>query len=316
MNLRIGPLVLGALTLVATGCGGRAARDHEADHAAMASTPPVQVNWTAVEQAMGRTGAMQPGDVYKFGLPRGDLTVAIDRIRLKPALALGSWVAFKATSFGAIVMGDLVLRDDEIAPVMARLAEGGIEVTALHHHVLHETPRVYYMHIHGAGDAVKLTQAIHAAVGLTRTPPPPASTAAPAATPLGIDTARIAQALGHSGKVNGGVYQVSVARPDTIRDEGLMIPPAMGVATALNFQPTGGGNAAITGDFVLRAAEVNPVLRALRAHGIEVTAVHNHMLDEEPRLFFMHFWAMGDGVRLAEGLRAALDLVGGARLTP
>jgi len=316
MNLRIGPLVLGALTLVATGCGGRAARDHEADHAAMASTPPVQVNWTAVEQAMGRTGALQPGDVYKFGLPRGDLTVAIDRIRLKPALALGSWVAFKATSSGAIVMGDLVLRDDEIAPVMARLAEGGIEVTALHHHVLHETPRVYYMHIHGAGDAVKLTQAIHAAVGLTRTPPPPASTAAPAATPLGIDTARIAQALGHSGKVNGGVYQVSVARPDTIRDEGLMIPPAMGVATALNFQPTGGGNAAITGDFVLRAAEVNPVLRALRAHGIEVTAVHNHMLDEEPRLFFMHFWAMGDGVRLAEGLRAALDLVGGARLTP
>ena len=316
MNRQIGPLVLAALMLVATGCGGRAARDHEADHAAMASTPPVQVNWTAVEQAMGRTGAMQPGDVYKFGLPRGDLTVAIDRIRLKPALALGSWVAFKATSFGAIVMGDLVLRDDEIAPVMARLAEGGIEVTALHHHVLHETPRVYYMHIHGAGDAVKLTQAIRAAVGLTRTPPPPASTAAPTATPLGIDTARIAQALGHSGKVNGGVYQVSVARPDTIRDEGLMIPPAMGVATALNFQPTGGGNAAITGDFVLRAAEVNPVLRALRAHGIEVTAVHNHMLDEEPRLFFMHFWAMGDGVRLAEGLRAALDLVGGARLTP
>src|SRR2546425_10671495 len=151
---------------------------------------------------------------------------------------------------------------------------------------------------------------------LFRSPPPPASTAAPAATPLGIDTAPIAQALGHSGKVNGGVYQVSVARPDTIRDGGLVIPPAMGVATALNFQPTAAGKAAITGDFVLRAAEVNPVLRALRAHGIEVTAVHNHMLDEEPRLFFMYFWAVGDGVRLAEGLRAALDLVGGARLTP
>jgi len=315
MNLRIGPLVLGALTLVATGCGGRAARDHEADHAAMASTPPVQVNWTAVEQAMGRTGALQPGDVYKFGLPRGDLTVAIDRIRLKPALALGSWVAFKATSFGAVAMGDLVLRDDEIAPVMARLAEGSIEVTALHHHVLHETPRVYYMHVHGTGDAVKLAQVVRAAIGLTRTPPP-AGAAAPAAGPSGIDTARIAQALGHAGKVNGGVYQVSVARPDTIRDEGLVIPPAMGVATALNFQPTSGGRAAITGDFVLRAAEVNPVLRALRAHGIEVTAIHNHMVDEEPRLFFMHFWAVGDGVRLAEGLRAALDLVGGARLTP
>ncbi len=271
MNRQIGPLVLGALMLVATGCGGGAARDQEADHAAMASTPPVQVNWTAVEQAMGRTGALQPGDVYKFGLPRSDLTVVVDGIRLTPALALGSWVAFKATSSGAIVMGDLVLRDDEIATVMAKLAEGGIEVTALHHHVLHETPRVYYMHVHGTGDAVKLAQVVRAAIGLTRTPPA-AGAAAPAAGPSSIDTARIAQALAHAGKVNGGVYQVSVARPDTIRDEGLVIPPAMGVATALNFQPTGGGNAAITGDFVLRAAEVNPVLRALRAHGIEVTA--------------------------------------------
>src|SRR2546425_624807 len=213
-------------------------------------------------------------------------------------------------------MGDLVLRDDEIEPVMAKLAESGLEVTALHHHVLHETPRVYYMHIHGTGDAVKLAQAVRATVGLTQTPPPAAGPPAPTAGPLGMDTARIAQALGHAGKVNGGVYQVTVARPDTIWDENIVIPPAMGVATALNFQPTSAGQAAITGDFVLRAAEVNPVLRALRAHGIEVTAVHNHMLDEEPRLFFMHFWAVGDGVRLAGGLRAASDLVGGARLTP
>ncbi len=316
MNRRIGPLVLAGATFVVLGCGGREAReDGTAAHTTAASAPPLQVSWTAVEQALGRTGALQPGDVYKFGLPRSDLTVAVDRVPLKPALALGSWVAFQATSSGAIVMGDLVLRDEEIEPVMAKLAQGGIEVTALHHHVLHETPRVYYMHIHGAGDAVKLAQAVRAAVGLTQTPPP-AGPAAPAASSFGIDTARIAQALGHSGKVNGGVYQVSVARPDTIRDEGLVIPPAMGVATALNFQPTGGGKAAITGDFVLRAAEVNPVLRALRERGIEVTAVHNHMLDEAPRLFFMHFWAVGDGVSLAEGLRAALDLVGGARHTP
>ncbi len=316
MNRRMGSLVLAGATLVVLGCGGREAReDDTAAHTTAASAPPLQVNWTAVEQALGRTGALQPGDVYKFGLPRSDLTVVVDRVPLKPALALGSWVAFQATSSGAIVMGDLVLRDDEIEPVMAKLAQGGIEVTALHHHVLHETRRVYYMHIHGAGDAVKLAQAVRAAVGLTQTPPP-AGPAAPAASSFGIDTARIAQALGHSGKVNGGVYQVSVARPDTIRDEGLVIPPAMGVATALNFQPTGGGKAAITGDFVLRAAEVNPVLRALREHGIEVTAVHNHMLDEAPRLFFMHFWAVGDGVSLAEGLRAALDLVGGARHTP
>ena len=310
MHQRISQLVLAGVTLVAVGCGGREAREEKAgQRPSTASVSPVTVNWTAVEQAMGRTGAMQPGDVYKFGLPRGDLTVTVDRIQLKPALALGSWVAFKATSSGAIVMGDLVLRDDEVEPVMAKLAEGGLDVTALHHHVLHETPRVYYMHIHGAGDAIKLAQAVRAAVDLTHTPAPPTGTAAPSAGPLGIDTVRIAQVLGHSGKVNGGVYQVSVARPDTIWEENVVIPPAMGVATALNFQPTGAGNAAITGDFVLRAAEVNPVLRALREHGIEVTAVHNHMLDEQPRLFFMHFWAVGDAVRLAEGLRAALDNV-------
>ena len=313
MNRRIWRFALAAVTLVALGCGGgekREEREEEAERAPAVSAQPVQVNWTAVEQAMGRTGAMQPGDVYKFGLPRSDLTVTVDRIQLKPALALGSWVAFKATSTGAIAMGDLVLREAEVEPVMAKLAKGGIEVTALHHHVLHETPRVYYMHIHGAGDAVQLAQAIHAGLGLTKTPPPPASTTTPAAVALGLDTAQIAQALGHWGKVNGGVYQVSVARPDTIRDENVVIPPAMGLATALSFQPTGGGKAAITGDFVLRAAEVNPVLRALRGHGIEVTAVHSHMLDEEPRLFFMHFWAVGDAVGLAQGLRAALDFVG------
>ena len=314
MKRRLWPLVLAGVTLGAIGCGKGEAREEEEEieRASAVSAQPVQADWTAVEQAMGRPGAMQPGDVYKFGLPRGDLSVTVDRIQLKPALALGSWVAFKATSSGAIAMGDLVLRDDEIEPVMAKLAEGGIDVTALHNHVLRENPRVYYMHIHGAGEAVQLAQAIHAGIALTKTPPPPTSTAAAAASALGLDTVQIAKALGHSGKVNGGVYQVGVARRDTIRDGSMVIPPAMGVATALNFQPTDAGKAAITGDFVLRAAEVNPVLRALRGHGIEVTAVHSHMLDEEPRLFFMHFWAVGDAVGLAQGLRTALDLVGHA----
>src|SRR5260370_26215082 len=271
MNRRMWRLAVGGVGLVAFGWGGREEREEAAaDHARTAGGPPMQVNWIAGDQALGRSGAPQPGDVHKFGLPRSDLAVTVDRIQLQPALALGSWVAFKATSSGAVVMGDLVLRDDEVEPVMAKLAEGGLEVTALHHHILHEAPRVYYMHIHGAGEAVKLAQAVRAAVDLTHTPPPPTGTAAPSAGPFGIDTARIAKALGHSGKVNGGVYQVSVARPDTIWQENMVIPPAMGIATALNFQPPGAGNAAITGDFVLRAAEVNPVLRVLRQRGIEV----------------------------------------------
>jgi uncharacterized protein DUF1259 len=309
VNRRTGSLLLAGAVMIALGCGREEREEEEAEHAPTVTAPPVPVNWQAVEQALGRPGSLQPGDAYKFGLPRSDLSVTVDRVRLKPALALGSWVAFKPTSSGAILMGDLVLRDDEIGPVIATLAAGGIEVTALHHHLLHETPRVYYMHIHGAGEAATLAHAVGAAVAVTRTPAPTAGKGAAPAGPFGLDTARIAQTLGHAGKVNGGVYQVSVARPDTIREGSVVIPPAMGVATALNFQPTGAGKAAITGDFVLLGSEVNPVLRALRAHAIEVTAVHSHMLDEQPRLFFMHFWAVGDAVKLAAGLRAALDSV-------
>jgi hypothetical protein len=297
MNRRIGPLMLAGATLVASAWGGRR----------VARIGPI--DWKAVEQALGRPGAMQPDDVYKFGLPRTDLTVTVAGIQLKPAFGLSSWIAFKETSSGSIAMGDLVLRDDEIEPVMAKLAEGSIDVTALHHHVLHETPRIYYMHIHAAGDAVRLAHAIRAVVGLTRTPPP-ASPAAPSVSPVGLDTAGIANALGRSGTLNGSVYQVSVPRPDMIREGGVVIPPAMGVATALNFQAAGEGKVASTGDFVLRAAEVNRVLLALRKQGIDVTAVHNHMLGEDPRLFFMHFWAVGDAAQVARGLRTALDAVG------
>ncbi len=265
--------------------------------------PVVPLDSAAIAQAMGRAGAVQPGGVLRFNFPRGDLTVTVDGIQLKPALALGSYVVFEATHSGALAMGDLVLRETEIQPVMSQLEAGGIDVTALHHHVLRQTPAIYYMHFHGMGDAVSLARAILAAVALTSTPPP-----SPGAPPtLALDTGGIAQALGHSGRLNGSVYQVSVPRQETIHEDDVVIPPAMGVATAINFQPTGGGNAAIAGDFVLLAREVNPVIRALRGHGIEVTAVHNHMLHDDPRLFFMHFWAVDDAVRLAQGLRSGLD---------
>lgn len=265
------------------------------------------IDWTQVDQALGRPGALQPGDVYKVGFPRSDLHVMVSGVPVRPALALGSWVAFRQTGDSeAMVMGDLVLLEGEVAPVMSKLVEGEIEPTALHNHLLHESPPVRYMHIAGRGAPAKLAAALQSALALTGTPPA-ATGSAPAATPpLELDTAQVAQALGFHGKVNGGVYQVAVPRSDTVTLDGAPLPPAMGVATAINFQPTGAGKAAITGDFVLVSAEVGPVLQALRANGIEVTALHSHMLGESPRLLFMHFWANDDAVRLARGLSAAL----------
>ena len=277
-----------------------------AHSAAAQATPKPSTDWSAVEQALGRKGAMQPGDVIKFGFPRGDMAVTAAGVTLKPTFALGSWVAFKRAGKETIAMGDLVLAEAEVGPVMQKLQEGHVEQTALHNHVLGESPRVMYMHIAAQGDATKLATAIHDALALTRTPlGTPAVPAAAAA--IELDTSAVAKALGTAGKTNGGVYQVSVPRAGKIMEHGMEVPPSMGVATAINFQPTGGGRAAITGDFVMTADEVNPVIRALTSRGIAVTALHSHMLHESPRLFFMHFWAVDDALTLARGLRTALD---------
>ena len=268
-------------------------------------------DWKDVDAAMGRAGQDQPDGTHKYALPRKDMNVTVNGVQIKAGLALGSWVAFKSTTPGnSMVMGDLVLAEDEVAPVMAELQAGGIEITALHNHLLGESPRVMYMHIHGMGNAANLGKAIHQAISKTKTPD-----AGAAATPpdLDIDTKQIDQILGHNGKNNGGIYQVGVPRAEHITEGGMAIPNSMGVATALNFQPTGGGKAAITGDFVLLGKEVNPVIKALRENGIAVTALHSHMLEEQPRLFFMHFWANDDALKLAKGLRAALDQTNSAK---
>lgn len=265
-------------------------------------------DWKSVAQALGKAGSMQPGDVYKVSLPRTDLKVTVGAVELKPALALGSWVAFKKSGQLTMVMGDLVLTEDEVTPVMSKLLKGSVEVTALHNHVLHESPRVLYMHIHATGEAVQIATTIHDALELTKTPFVTAA-ASNQSQDIGLDTKQVDQIMGQSGKVNSGVYQFGVPRAEAITDNGMEVPPAMGLATAINFQPTGAGKAAITGDFVLSGTEVNPVIKTLRANGIEVTAIHSHMLTETPRLFFMHFWANDDAQKLARGLRAALDRV-------
>jgi hypothetical protein len=274
--------------------------------APLSAQQPVNADWKSVDAALGRAGQMQPGDVYKFSMPRRDLKVTKDGITVAPGLALGSWAAFKKMGNETMLMGDLVLTEDEIEPVMLKLQQEGIEQTSIHNHLLGETPHIMYMHIAGHGDAVKLAVSLSAALALTKTPlPGPAAATTPPA--IDLDTKAIEQAIGFAGKVNGGILQFSVPRAEKILDNGMEVPPAMGTATAISFQPTGGGKAAISGDFVMLASEVNPVLRALREHGIEVEAMHNHMLFDQPHLYFMHFWANDDAVVLAKGLRAALD---------
>ena len=265
------------------------------------------IDWSKVDQALGKKGADQPGGVHKYGLPRSDLSVTVDGVTIRPALALSSWLAFQPAGEGAMVMGDLVVTDTEISPVMQRLIEGSIQITAIHNHLLRTTMPVFYMHVSGRGDPVKLADVLHAALALSKTPfmQTPASPTAPA---LDLDTAAIEKTLGYKGTANGGVYQFSIPRAEPITDAGMTVPPSMGTATAINFQPTGGGKAAVTGDFVLRGSEVNPVLKTLRQHGIEVTALHSHMIDDSPHLFFMHFWANDDAEHLAQGLRAAVGL--------
>ncbi len=297
-------LTFAAIALVAsvTACAHADART------ASNRTEADSVDWKAIDAAMGRSSVAQPGDVHRFNFPRGDLQVSAAGVTIKPALALGGWIAMKAVAGGAVAMGDLVLGEDELSPVIARLQQGGVEQTAIHHHLLHESPRVYYVHVHAHGDPVKIAEAVRASLALTKVPPPsPASAPASAPVALDLDTSAVTKALGYAGRANGGVWQVSVPRAETIRDGDFEIPPSMGLGTAINFQPTGNGRAAITGDFVMIGSEVNPVIRALRDGGIEVTSLHNHMLTETPRLFFMHFWANDDATKLARTLRAALD---------
>jgi hypothetical protein len=264
-------------------------------------------DWKAVEQALGKPGELQAGGVFRIGMPRTDLSVTVKGVPVKAGFALGSYAAFKQMGDQAMVMGDLVLLDQEIPAVMSGLFSGGLEVTAVHNHLNEMSPHVMYMHYEGHGDAVRLASALRLALSVSGTPlggpPPPPAAGAPT-----IDMKQIEQALGRSGRdLGAGVFQVTVPRAEAITENGMPLLPAMGVVTVLNFQAVPGGKTAITGDFVLTDKEVNPVAQTLRQHGIDVTAIHNHGLLDTPRLFYMHFWAVDVPAKLAQGLKAALD---------
>lgn len=261
-----------------------------------------------IEQALGRSG-QKLGDVYKVGFPRTDLHVLVHGVAIKPGLALGSWAAFSGTNDNAVVMGDLVLLQNEVNPVMKKLRAAGFEVTAVHNHLLDEAPRVMYMHYTGHGPAEQIASSLRTALAVSKTPlgKPAAAPAGTSAPPAWVKT--VEDTVGRKGGFNGGVLSFGVPRADAVTMSGMTIAPSEGVAESINFQEAGTGKVATTGDFVLTAEEVNPVISALQEHDIQVTALHSHMLTEQPRLFFMHFWAVGSPESVAEGIKAALSHV-------
>lgn len=262
---------------------------------------------TKIDQALGRPG-QKIGDVYKVGFPRTDLHVSVHGLAVKPGLALGSWAAFTGTDDKAMVMGDLVLLEDELNPVMEKLRSAGIEISAVHNHLIDETPHVMYMHYMGHGAASQLAASLRAALAASKTPlEKPAPAAEEAAPPAWVKT--VEDSVGRKGSLKGGVLSYGVPRSDSITLDGMIIAPAAGVAEAINFQAADSGNVAATGDFVLIAEEVNPVISELEAHHVLVTALHSHMLTEQPRLFFMHFWGVGSPESVGAGIAAALKHV-------
>lgn len=254
---------------------------------------------------MGRPGRVQFDGVYVVPLPRADLVVTIAGIKAAPAIWMASSVGFSAPGDGAMMMGDLVLTEDEVAPVAARLLENGIRVAALHNHLTHESPRLLFLHVECLGNAVKLAQGMKAAIAALKIGPPAPGTEA--GETAGFDIATIEQLIGHKGRMGGGALNISVARRESISAMGMKLPASMGTSTILHLQPLGNGRAAVSGDLVLAAPEVDPVSRVLAANAIELTSIHSHMLDEEPRLFFLHFWASGDTLKLAHALGTALE---------
>ncbi len=271
---------------------------------ALVPVPTAEPDWRPVAEALGRLGTLSGGTVYRVGLARRDLAVTSYGVRIKAGLSLGSYAAFARYRDGkAMAMGDLVVTEAELQPVTDALHAHSIGQSALHKHLLAHDPAVWWTHFHAIGDPADIAAGIRAALDATETPPPAPPTPTP---PLGLDTAGIDAAFGTAGTNDGGIYKFTFARDETIAVHGRVAPPAMGVTTAIGFQPVGDGQAAVNGDLAMTTHEVQDVIVALRGGGIAVVELHNHALDDEPRLFYLHFWAVRGGVALARTLALAI----------
>jgi uncharacterized protein DUF1259 len=309
-------LVTGTAGLL-TGCGSQTRSDTGGASDVVASQAafqhdrlqqPVQTtesDWKPVTDTLGRTGALMKGTVYRIPLPRKDLMVTTAGVKVKPGLALGGYAAFTKYRHGTMLMGDLIVTEKELPKVTDALQAAGIEQTGLHKHLLQQSPAIWWTHVHAMGDPEKLAKGLKTALDATAVPH--ASPAPAIQKPIALDTAGIDKALGRKGTADGGIYKFTIARGETINDGAHVLPSALGLTTSINFQPLGGNKAAINGDFVMTAPEVQNVIQALRKGNIDIVELHNHSLDEQPRLFYLHFWATADGVTLAKTLRPALN---------
>lgn len=271
---------------------------------------PGSLDQGAMERAIGKPGELKDG-VYKVSLPRNDLVVVVNGVKIRPGLALGTWLAFKENSNDVVMDGDLVLKEEEVGPVLERLQQEGIQVTALHNHLIGERPRVMYVHVFAKGEGARLAKQMKEVLALTTTPV--GSSAAKndgsgksAGEDPGFDVEFVQKQLSQ-GKVKDGVLSISISRPEKIQMQGATLTPSMGMATAINVQAAGEKSVAATGDFVLIAEEVNPVTKALTDHGILITALHNHLVQGSPDLYFMHFWATGSADHVTKGLKTAVE---------
>ena len=302
------PVAAAALLLAGCGSGPKAGPDSDNDQD-NSPRPPVTTtaaDWKPVSDTLGRPGKLGDNNtVYRVALQRNDLHVTTDNVAINPGLSLGGYAAFARYDNMTLMMGDLVVSEAELPKVTDALQSHGIAQTALHKHLLQQSPPVWWTHVHAMGDAAQLAQGLKAVLDATAIPP-----AAPAPAqqpPVDLDVAGVNQAMGHKGTADGGLLKFTIARKDTITEEGHVLPPSFGITTGINFQPVGGGKAAINGDFVMTDPEVQKVIRALRAGNIQMVEVHNHMSAEQPRLFYAHFWAVDNALTLARALRPALD---------
>jgi hypothetical protein len=265
-----------------------------------------------IARTIGVKGAFNKGE-YKITIPQNDLSVAVDGFKIIPAMGLGTWIAFTPTASGAMIMGDIVVTETDLKPVQQEIIRQGLTITAIHNHFVRNHPNVMYMHMGGSGPTELLAQKAKSVLDKVREvrgSDPSKGTASNETVQNTIDTTWLNEVLGYSGEMNKGVYKYTIGRPDVkLLEHGVPVTTFLGFNTWVAWQGTR-EKAAVAGDFTMLEHEVAPVIKALVENGIEVVAVHNHMVHEQPRVFFLHYWGVGNADQLAKGLRAALNQTG------